>query len=246
MYQSITSASKFINQTQPQLTDRLKESKLLPKRMIFVYDKTILKDIVKTYGGKSLKLFFGESFTLTKLKKTAVTGNFGIGGPAVGVLLELYIALGIEKFYSIGYAGSISQKVKIGDIIICDGAIPDDGVSQHYLSNINLLSPNQDMIKSLTDSASKCKLTFIIGRVWSIAAPFRETREEIKIMSENNVLAVDMEAATLLAIGQIYNKKIGVIFVISDELSVDNWEIDKRTSKTKEDSVKKAIRIFEN
>ena len=58
-----------------------------------------------------------------------LVGNFGIGGPMVGILVEELAALGVRSFFSFGLAGGLQPHSRVGDIVVCTRAIRDEGVS---------------------------------------------------------------------------------------------------------------------
>jgi hypothetical protein len=57
----------------------------------------------------------------------------GFGAPTAVMTLEELAAFGIKKFVNLGAAGGLQQNMNIGDIVICDRAIRDEGTSHHYL-----------------------------------------------------------------------------------------------------------------
>ena len=67
--------------------------------------------------------------------KVAVFGNFGLGSPMIATRMEELIQFGIKKFISIGEAGALQKDLKIGEIVVCNKAIRDEGVSYHYLKS---------------------------------------------------------------------------------------------------------------
>src|SRR4029450_1601955 len=80
-------------------------------------------------------LFAGEFLLLRHVdRRIGVCGGFGIGAPGVVAILEELIALGVRRFVSIGTAGALAKRLRIGDFVICDRAIRDEGVSHHYLA----------------------------------------------------------------------------------------------------------------
>ena len=46
--------------------------------------------------------------------------------------MEELVALGCRRFVSIGTAGSLQPDLAVGDLLVCDRAIRDEGTSYHY------------------------------------------------------------------------------------------------------------------
>ena len=57
----------------------------------------------------------------------------GFGAPTAVMTLEELAAFRIRKFVNIGSAGGLQQDMDVGDIVLCDRAIRDEGTSHHYL-----------------------------------------------------------------------------------------------------------------
>ncbi len=65
--------------------------------------------------------------------KVGLLGQFGIGAPAATAVVEQLAALGTTAVVSIGTAGSLQRDLEPGDLVLCEAAVRDEGVSHHYL-----------------------------------------------------------------------------------------------------------------
>jgi uridine phosphorylase len=150
--------------------------------------------------------------------------GFGIGAPAASSLMELYIALGVTRFASIGTAGALQKSLAIGDIVLCDRAIRDEGVSHHYLPDTMFITPAPALTGRLTAALTQAGAAPIPGTTWTIDAPYRETVAEARHYQAEGVLTIDMEAAALFAVAQVRGVQAAVAFVISDSLADLVWD----------------------
>jgi nucleoside phosphorylase len=57
----------------------------------------------------------------------------GFGAPTAVMTLEELIAFGINRFVNLGTAGGLQAELSVGDLVICDRAIRDEGTSHHYV-----------------------------------------------------------------------------------------------------------------
>ena len=74
--------------------------------------------------------------------------NFSIVGPMLGapyatIILETLIAWGANTILFFGWCGAVSGGVAIGDIVVPDGAIIDEGTSRHYGADEHLVVGNR-------------------------------------------------------------------------------------------------------
>jgi uridine phosphorylase len=158
--------------------------------------------------------------------RIAVLAFFGIGSPAVVTPVELLAVLGTRRFLSFGSAGGLQSGGRVGDLVVCTGAVRDEGVSHHYLSHERYARPSSSLTERLGARLSAGGAAFTTGPTWTIDAPFRETVEELVHYRDEGVLTVEMEAAALFAVGENRGFEVASAFVLSDTLSEAEWAPD--------------------
>jgi uridine phosphorylase len=147
----------------------------------------------------------------------------GFGGPTAVMTLEELIAFGIKKFVSLGAAGGLQKDMNIGDIVICDRAIRDEGTSHHYLPVEQYALPCPELTERLCTAFERKGIQYSKGTSWTTDAPYRETIEELRQYCADGVATVEMEASALLAVGAYRGVSVSAIFTISDILSEEDW-----------------------
>jgi hypothetical protein len=153
----------------------------------------------------------------------SVTGPF-VGAPYAVMLLETLIAWGVRKIIFLGWCGAVSEKVKIGDIILPTSAVIDEGTSTHYGQTDNGFSHASSSLMSLTRQVlEKNQIDFHAGAVWTTDAVYRETRQLVESHQQDGILAVEMELSALYSVAQFRHVALAGILVVSDELSSFDW-----------------------
>ena len=155
--------------------------------------------------------------------RVGLLGRFGIGAPAAAAALEELAALGTSAVVSVGTAGSLQRDLAPGDLVLCEGAIRDEGVSHHYLPPGRLAVAPPEMNAALATAMRQAGLEFRVGRSWTIDTPYRETIEEVRHYQAEGVLCVEMEAAGLFAVAEVRGLRLASAFVISDTLADLVW-----------------------
>jgi uridine phosphorylase len=148
----------------------------------------------------------------------------GFGAPTAVLTLEELIAFGIKKFVSLGAAGGLQQNMNIGDIVICDRAIRDEGTSFHYLPVEKYAYSNPELTERLCKTFERKGIPYSKGTSWTTDAPYRETIEELRQYRSDGVATVEMEASALFAVGAYRGVCVSSIFTISDILSEEDWD----------------------
>jgi uridine phosphorylase len=142
----------------------------------------------------------GRFFTVTETAGEVGVCCMGIGAPAVAGQLELLVALGVGDFLSVGTAGGLGPDQSIGDVVLLNGAVRDEGVSHHYVASDADVGPDRELMVALGDGLAKAGIATSEGTTWTTDVPFRETREEIAHYRAQGVLTVEMEAAAVFAV----------------------------------------------
>ncbi|MBW1615542.1 MAG: nucleoside phosphorylase [Deltaproteobacteria bacterium] len=157
-----------------------------------------------------------------KFKNISVIGPF-VGAPYAVMLLEQLILYGVKQIIFIGWCGSISEDVKIGDIILPKSAYIDEGTSKDY-GGKEVSFPDayllQGIEKSLIESGEKYQKTDI----WTADAIYRETIKKVKKYQKKGAKAVEMEASALFSAGKFKKIKVCSLLATSDELHTFKWK----------------------
>jgi uridine phosphorylase len=206
-----------------------------PKGVILCYQRTLL-DFIKNNHKHSLCDGFlpGLLFLEDTKNEIAVIGGFGIGSPSAAIILEELIAFGVKEFISMGTAGTLQPNVQIGDLVLCDRAIRDEGTSHHYLQTGKYSYPSSTLTKKFGDSLTNHGAPYIIGTTWTVDAPYRETMTEARHYQSEGTLTVEMEASALFAVAEFRRVPLAAAFTISDSLADLRWQPEFHSSKTQQ------------
>ena len=147
----------------------------------------------------------------------------GFGAPTAVMTLEELAAFGIKQFVNLGTAGGLQPNMSVGDIVICDRAIRDEGTSHHYLPVRKYALSCPELTEKLCRVFDKKGIRYSKGTSWTTDAPYRETVEELRQYSSDGVATVEMEIAALFAVGAYRGVSVSSVFVISDILSEEDW-----------------------
>ncbi|MGV8151491.1 MAG: nucleoside phosphorylase [Candidatus Nanoarchaeia archaeon] len=189
---------------------------LFPKKYILVYQLNSLKYIKSKYSQKQIKL--DSIHQIHVYKDIGFVKVGGIGGPSAVTLLEELIAVGGKEFLSLGTAGGLQKQ----GVFLCNKALRDEGTSYHYIPHGNYSFPDKNLTTKLGKAINKTGLIFEPAASWTIDAPYRETKAEIKKYKKQGIATVEMEASALFAVAKYRKVKIASAFVVSDILG-EKW-----------------------
>ena len=221
---AVLTPSTLLSHRVEQLGETVPDN--LPSRLILTYQPQLLS-AVRSLEATTTVNVGGLTQTLYSLDRTngdvGVVGGFGIGAPAAVAVLEEMIALGVTSFVSMGAAGAIAD-LAVGDLVVCDGAVRDEGTSHHYVAADVAATPDQDLTDALAAALAASDSDHEVGRTWTIDALFRETPDEVRHYASNGVLTVEMEAAALFVVAAARGVSLGAAFCVSDLLAGGVWQ----------------------
>ncbi|WP_026359929.1 nucleoside phosphorylase [Amycolatopsis nigrescens] len=199
----------------------------IPEGAVFVYSPRLLRQVVDRHEVRERRVS-RRSIKVHEVQvpggAVAVVGGFGIGGPAAATTMEELIGAGVRRAVSIGGAGGLHPAQGIGDLVVCNGAVRDEGVSYHYLPpGERYVYPNEELTARLLEAVEERAEHVVVGRTWTTDAPYRETREEVLHYRAEGVLTVEMEAASLAAVALHRGVAFATAFAVMDSLAGETW-----------------------
>lgn len=143
------------------------------------------------------------------------------GGAAVVCLLEQLITRDAKKILLYGNCGVLNKEISSGHLILPTAAYRDEGTSYHYL-------PVSDYVevptcKELAEIMNELHLPYVTGKVWTTDAFYRETRNNMEKRKAEGCIAVDMECASVMAVGQFRGIPVYQFFYADDSLDGEKW-----------------------
>ncbi|MDT0491562.1 nucleoside phosphorylase [Streptomyces griseus] len=187
---------------------------------VLLYQGRLLEHALRTYrtsprpgwvrGGLHLVEDRGRSF--------ALCGGFGLGAPAAGLVVEQLAALGTRRIITVGTAASLQQGLGPGHLVVATSALRDEGLSHHYLPPGRTASPSPTLTQHLTEALASYDVPVTLGPIWTTDAPYRETAAEVTRYGAEGILAADMEAAAVFAVGHYREVAVATALAIADSL----------------------------
>ncbi len=151
-----------------------------------------------------------------------ITRGF-VGCPACAGDLDLYNAMGITKVMFCGGGGVLDKNIEVGQILVVDGAIRDEGFSYHYIEPSRYIYTKPEVTEKIVQYLEKNSVSYIRGLTWTTDALFRETNDRIALRKEEGAKIVEMEQAGCIAVSQFRGFEYGALIYGGDDVSQEEW-----------------------
>jgi uridine phosphorylase len=136
----------------------------------------------------------------------------GMGGASTGITVEELHNIGVEYMIRIGSCGALDPSIHLGDLILVNGAVRDDGASKAYIESIYPAIPDTRLLMATILAAEEHEFSFHIGRARSHDSFYTDREDEIDAYwSKQGILGADMETAALFTIGALRGVKCASI-----------------------------------
>lgn len=144
----------------------------------------------------------------------------GIGGPSSAIVFEELGMLGVRVFVRLGTAGGLVPNLKIGKIVVASSAAHYlGGTIGQYVPNICMANgAHPELTYKIMQELMRRNIDFTLGPVLSSDAFYAEDPDFARKWAGYGLVAVEMECATLFALGWMRDWKTACVLVISDNL----------------------------
>lgn len=208
-----------------------------PKIGVTCFSKKLLEQLVSKFNGVEIALSSNANGKLPIYKinydgKEIALFISRVGAAACVVQYEEVFAMGLEKLVVFGTCGVLDKSIDDLAIIVPNLAIRDEGTSYHYLKSSREVTINPKYQEEFLKLLKEHNYSYIIGKVWTTDAPYRETRKKVLDRKNEGCVCVDMECSAISAMAKFRNKEVFQFFYAADNLDSAKW--DKRSLSNNE------------
>ena len=147
-----------------------------------------------------------------------------VGCPACAGNLDLFHAMGITRVMFCGGGGVLDPNIEVGQILVVDGAIRDEGFSYHYVAPSRVIYTNPETTGKIARYLEERSISYIRGLTWTTDALFRETRDKVTRRRAEGAKIVEMEQAGCIAVSQFRGFAYGALIYGGDDVSREEWD----------------------
>jgi purine-nucleoside phosphorylase len=202
-------------------------SPILGPVAVMAAPKPDLKLLIPALGLSQVKprpLFIGRLYVSGDSPGTISLAGPFLGAPHAAMVMETLVSWGAKQLVFVGWCGSLTAEVGIGDVVIPTGGIVDEGTSPHYhVAPGEISHPSALLMGRLQGILKAESIRCHQGLVWTTDGAFQETPEKVLHFKSRQALAVEMEVSCLFSVANHLGVDAAGILVVSDELFSMTW-----------------------
>lgn len=146
----------------------------------------------------------------------------GMGGPSAAIVVHELLELGMGRAIRVGTCGALAPSLALGDLLVASEALSADGTSR-ALEGAERVSAD----RRLTDALRAQAPSVIAGTVVSTDLFYDPDESRTATWRAQEALAVEMEAATLFALGRLRGAPMACVLLVSDVVDQEASRIDE-------------------
>jgi DeoD family purine-nucleoside phosphorylase len=155
----------------------------------------------------------------------------GMGGPSAAIVITELHRLGARRMLRVGTCGGLEADLELGELLIAEEAISDDGTSQALGTN-GRAAGSPELLAGLRKAGSD---SLRVGPVVSTDLFYETPPGTEERWRQAGAVAVEMEAATLFALGRRLRFEAGALLIVSDVLVGDRRRIEVEALRAAEE-----------
>ncbi|MBQ9539573.1 MAG: nucleoside phosphorylase [Treponema sp.] len=164
-----------------------------------------------------------DVYRFKEQKNVLITLGY-VGCPACAGNLEFFAACGVKKVMFCGGGGVLDKNIKVGELLVVEGAIRDEGFSYRYVKPSRYIYADKKIVNKISAYLEQHKISYLTGLTWTTDAMFRETKALVEKRKAEGAKIVEMEQAGCIAVSQFRNLDYGAIIYGGDDVSQDEWD----------------------
>ncbi|BCD84807.1 purine nucleoside phosphorylase DeoD-type 2 [Pseudomonas solani] len=185
-----------------------------PLRAKMIAD-TYLADVRQVNAVRNMLAFTG----FYQGQRISVMGS-GMGIPSLSIYAhELFSQYGVQRIVRVGSCGSLQDGVKVGDLVIAQGASTDSVVNRKRFGGFDFAAlADYRLLERTVRRADERGQAVHVGNVFSADLFYEPDLAWAARMTGMGVLAVEMEAAGLYGVAAELGRQALAVLTVSDHL----------------------------
>ncbi|RKJ41706.1 uridine phosphorylase [Acutalibacter sp. 1XD8-33] len=142
----------------------------------------------------------------------------GRGAPQAACTVETLHAMGVKEILVAGLCGAFGEDIVVGDVLLPERLLCEEGASRHYFPNPEFICPNP-VFSSETAVKALARRGFSVKRRDTVTtdAPYRQTYYKEALWREKGCAGVDMETSAMASLCNYYGMGCTVLLMASDK-----------------------------
>lgn len=185
---------------------------------------------------RGIKAFTGEA----NGKPLSIMAS-GMGQPSSAIYAtELFTEFGVERIVRVGTCGGLSERVKIGDVVIANGAHYEGIINTHLIPEVHFSAVASHRLVQAAFEAAQGANDVVVAPVLSMDRFYGVPAEVHAAAAKVGTAGAEMEAGVLYGLAALHGKEALAVLTVSDHITVKSVDM---TAEERETNFQKALKL---
>lgn len=166
----------------------------------------------------------------------------GSGSFSVSTAIDELAALGVKAILRVGNSGGLSEKLHVGDLIVCSGGIREDRIMLDYVPLEYPAIPARAMVEAEIRACNEAGVRFFEGLTLSVGTMYPgsgfetaigvlddEVLRKVHLWKRVGAMNVDIETSTVLILTRLFGMQGGALLGIGNDATSGEGEFLSET-----------------
>ena len=212
---------KYMTELQPHI--KLKKGDIAPYVLI-PGDPGRVRTIA-SYWQEAKEIMFNREFlTMTGVYNGVPISavSTGIGCPSAAIAVEELANIGAKVLIRVGTCGALREEIKVGDLIIPNRALRQDGTTKEYVDSKKQAIPDDDVYNKLIQAAEKLDYRYFTGVNRTHDAFYEPIDNFLNLQKlpeyeQGDLISSEMECSAVFLVGGFRSIKTGAVLAVNTE-----------------------------
>ena len=201
----------------------------MPKHVVICFFREVIENVVHTHNAEVITQLHSENgahpvYLINLEGRRLAFFHPSVGAPLAAGLMDEVIALGAKHIIACGGCGVLDKSINVGQILLPEAALRDEGTSYHYLPPSAEVEMDPIALASIETVLQRRQIPYLRTKTWTTDGFYRETPRRVEKFREMGCLAVEMEAAAFMAVAQFRGVQFGQLLYGGDMVHSDGWD----------------------
>jgi uridine phosphorylase len=169
-------------------------------------------------------------------KERLITGcSSGMGCPSTAIGVEELARAGAKVFIRVGSTGALQPHIGVGDLIVSEGSLRNDGTTAAYVPPGYPAVPDFELTTALIDVGrsigAECGFSVHSGINATDDAYYAETPDWITKLSSLGITNVDMESSAMFVVARQRGLRAAMVCAVSNNLVTGDIEVGQHNQR---------------
>ena len=143
------------------------------------------------------------------------------------LVAEELFASGCALLIGVTSAGQVADDLGAASLILIERALRGEGTSHRYLPPAPFVDADPELLAAAARGLDAAGIGARRGTTWTTDAPFRETPSSLAVARAAGALAVEMEAAALLAFAAATGRPVVCFAHVTNQMARVDGDFEK-------------------